>query len=94
MNNICRLCAKVCSQRLQHRLTQDGYPQKLIRCFQLDLTMEQDILPQTACRACIAKLDEFWQFIQQVNDSQRELYKLFSAQIKLERSDELGKLRE
>lgn len=95
MTDICRLCASL--KTFEHLVFIDdpslALKKKLLRCCQISLSIEDDLLPQNVCNSCIQRLDNSWAFAENVSQAQETLRKAFliDARSAEEKNSEDGK---
>lgn len=81
MTDICRLCASL--KTLEHLTPIDepslSLKRKLLRCCQLELPSNADVLPQNVCDNCVQRLESAWTFAESVAQAQETLQTAFST---------------
>lgn len=79
MTDICRLCA---SLKILEQLTSISEPnlhlaEKLSKCCSLELSINDELMPQSVCQECILSLNNSWNFAEKVCQAQDILKKSF-----------------
>ncbi|XP_075145595.1 uncharacterized protein LOC142220380 [Haematobia irritans] len=88
MAGMCRLCASLKPSLTKITSSSDENAEKILFCCRLHI-LDSGPLPKTICQECIEKLDKTYQFLKQIQDSQKNLRAFFDIEAE-ENEDDIG----